>query len=438
MRSIPSGPLFRRLWQVLLFTVACSGLAADPEAARRALERGDFRAAEVIYRELLDAGEPSAELWSNLGLALHSQGRSSEAIGAFRRSLKIRETPAALTLVGLDYCRLGQFEQADDILRRARRYWNHADVLKTLAPCYLDAGEPLDAVRGYERLVKQAPDGENLAGLARANFRASREFLKRLEKMPGNEPYVKAIRAARGTSSPDARGAFSEALAKSPYLKPDLGMDGMSELLAAHPNDPSLVYVLGVVCGEKGMATVLYCREKYAESPAVRRLNAEIFASQGRDDLALAEYRALLHDAAQPGALHHEIAMLYRKRGEWDKALAEFRLERQALAHNERAQVGIAESLLRLARYEELAAHLKPELALKEAPEWALLDAATAAQGRGRPEEAIGHLKRLADQDPENRTAHYRLSRLYAATGQAELARREVALFRKLKGYQWH
>jgi tetratricopeptide (TPR) repeat protein len=416
--------------------VACSGLAADPEAARQALARGDFRAAEAIYRELLSAGEPSAELWSNLGLALHSQGRSSEALGAFRRSLKIRETPAALALIGLEYCRLGQFEQADDILRRARRYWNDAEVLKTLAPCYLDAGEPLDAVRIYERLVRQAPEGENFAGLARANFRASREFLKRLEKTPDSEPYVKAIRAARGASSPDARGAFPTALEKAPYLKPNLGMDEMSELLAAHPNDPSLFYVLGVVCGEQGMGTLLYCREKYASSPAVRRLNAEILASQGQDEAALAEYGALLRDAEQPGGLHYEIAMLYRKRGAWDKALAEFRLERQALPDDERAQVGIAESLLQLRRYEELAAHLKPVLEVKEAPEWALLDAATAAQGRGRPEEAIAYLKRLADQNPENWTTHYRLSRLYAITGRPELARRELALFRKFKRYQ--
>jgi tetratricopeptide (TPR) repeat protein len=414
------------------------GETPDPSAAQKALDRGDYKGAEKLYRALVGSGPASPELLSNLGIALHLQGKSSEAIAMFRRSLRIKEMPGTLALLGLSYCKLRQFDDAAPILQSAKRSFADSSVLSVLGPCYLEAGEPLDAVLVYKELVKRdvPPADENMVNLARANFRASKHFLGLLESAPGNKEYMLAIEAARHNSSLDARGAFTVALRNAPYISLDTGVEELGKLLLKHPNDPALLYVLGVVCGEEAMQNFMDCQSRYAGSVAVRRLHAEMLASRGRHAEAVAEYEALIRSSSTPSGVHHDLAMLYRQRGAWDKALREFELEQRAAPEDESAAVGISECLLRLGRFEALRQHLKPITMAKEPPEWALLDAASAEKELGRLDDAIRYLRQATLHYPESATAHYRLSRLYRLAGRKDLARQEDAAFSRLKGYQ--
>src|SRR5437867_784817 len=344
----PGSAVARRTWQVLILMIVLGerlmGQTTDLHAAQRALDRGDYKRAEEVYRTFMSSGPASAELLNNLGIALHLQGKSSEAIAVLRRALRLKEMPGTLTLLGLSYCRLRQFDDAVPILLHAKRYFADSNVLSVLGPCYLDAGEPLDAVLVYKELVKQdvPPADENLVNLARANFRASKHFLGLLEGAPGNKEYLRAIEAARQNSSPNARGAIAIALRNAPYLSLDTGVEELGQLLLKHPNDPALLYVLGVVCGEEAMRNFQLCQSRYAGSVGVRRLYAEILASRGRHEEAVAEYEALLRASPTPSGVHHDLAMLYRKRGAWDKALGEFELEQRTVPEDERVAVGIS------------------------------------------------------------------------------------------------
>jgi tetratricopeptide (TPR) repeat protein len=440
--ALPGSAVARRAWQVFILTFVLAtplmGQTSDPSAAQRALDRGDYRRAEELYRALLGSGLSSPELLNNLGIALHLQGKASEAIAVFQRALRLKEMPGTLALLGLSYCKLRQFDDAVPILQHAKRYFADSNVLSVLGPCYLDAGEPLDAVLVYKELVKRdvPPADENLVNLARANFRASKHFLGLLEDAPGNKEYLRAIEAARQNSSPDARGAVAIALRKAPYLSLDTGAEELGQLLLKHPNDPALLYVLGVVCGEEAMRNFQLCQSRYAGSVGVRRLYAEILASRGRHDEAVAEYEALIRASPTPSGVHHDLAMLYRKRGAWDKALCEFELEQRTVPEDERVAVGISECLLHLGRYEALSRHLKPITVAKEPPEWALLDAASAAKELGQLDDAIRYLHQATLHYPDSPTVHYRLSRLYRLAGRTDLATKENAIFSKLKGYQ--
>ncbi|PYV89802.1 MAG: hypothetical protein DMG05_12725 [Acidobacteria bacterium] len=440
--ALPGSAIERRAWQVFILTFVLAthqmGQTSDPSAAQRALDLGDYKRAEELYRALLGSGLSSPELLSNLGITLHLQGKSSEAIAVFRRALRLKEMPGTLALLGLSYCKLRQFDDAAPILQSAKRYFADSSVLSVLGPCYLDAGEPLDAVLVYKELVRRdvPPADENMVNLARANFRASKYFLSLLENAPGNKEYMLAIEAARQNSSPDARGAFTVALRNAPYLSLDTGVEELGQLLLKHPNDPALLYVLGVVCGEEAMQNFRLCQSRYARSVAVRRLHAEILASRGRHTEAVAEYEELIRSSSTPAGAHHDLAMLYRKTAAWDKALREFELEQRAAPEDERAAVGISECLLRLGRFEALKQHLKPITMAKEPPEWALLDAASAEKELGRLDDAIRYLRQAMLHYPESPTIHYRLSRLYRLAGRKDLARQEDAVFSRLKGYQ--
>src|SRR5205814_406156 len=71
--------------------------------------------------------------------------------------------PGALSSKPRKFFDARQFDDAVPILERAKRYFADSNVLSVLGPCYLDAGEPLDAVLVYKELVKReiAPADEN-------------------------------------------------------------------------------------------------------------------------------------------------------------------------------------------------------------------------------------------------------------------------------------
>src|SRR5437879_188324 len=75
-------------WTFVLGGLIGGSLLAQSEAqlARQALEQGEYKRAEALYRSLLHSSPSSPELLNNLGVALHYQGKSSEAIQALEKA----------------------------------------------------------------------------------------------------------------------------------------------------------------------------------------------------------------------------------------------------------------------------------------------------------------------------------------------------------------
>lgn len=408
--------------------LASSMVAQTPsQDAREALAKGDYARAVELYTALVREARPSAELLSNLGMALHLQGKSSEAIRVLERAVSIRELPPALAMLGVDYCKLREFDRAADVLRRARRYASDMDVMNTLGPCYLEAGDPMDAVLVYQDLVDRAvaPEDENEAGLARAYFRASKHYLDQLEKAPRNREYLEAIEQARRNSSPNARGAFPLAVKEAPYVHVGMSFADFGTLLRQHPNEAPLLYLVGVLSGERAMEAFQDCDRRFPKSAAVRRLYADMLRLEGRVEAAAAEYR-LIEDFAS-------LAKLYREAGDWENALESFRALALQHPEDERALVGIGEALQRLGRFAELERQLEPVLHRPHPPEWALLYRAKTGQALGKITDAIHYLEIAAKEYPSSQVAHYRLSQAYKLANRPELAAREARTLGQLK-----
>ncbi len=101
---------------------------ADVDAAQLAdkaasdTKRRDYKAAADDYRKLLQLGEDSAELRSNLGMVLYLAGNEREALEQFHVALSRKPELAASNLfAGLSLIRLGRPREALSFLKKAER-----------------------------------------------------------------------------------------------------------------------------------------------------------------------------------------------------------------------------------------------------------------------------------------------------------------------------
>ncbi len=408
---------------------------ADSAAAKEALDKQDYARAARLYREICRLHPDSPEAWSDLGVALHLDGRTSEAINAFRHSIRLHPTTQTTAMLTLDLCGLGRTDEVKSLLRPAKEYLGEKKILELLAPCYLEYGEPLDAVIAYRTFLESGdgPKDEQAVNLARAYFRASHLFLLALEKAPGNAPYVAAVKAARERQSLSARSAFPQAAKDAPYLRPGMSAEQFSELLPQHGKEAAFLYVVGVLAGEWGMQAYAWCEQQFPASPWIRKLKADMLAAEGQTAEAIAELKKLMDASAPIPDLNYQVAMLYRENGAFEEALEYFRRQGAASPHDERVPVGLSNCLLRLGRYKELKEHLAPIVNESEPPEWALLDLANAEDKLGNPEGALRPLVQAAKLYPNSPTVHFRLAAMYRKLNRQDLAGKEIKVFYELK-----
>jgi len=108
---------------VLVFAASLAGQQPDAHvaAARKAEVSGDFATAEREYEKSL-AVHPDANTYQRLGLVRHLQNKFSEAIPAFKSSLKLQPNQwAARLFLGMDLYRTNQFPSALTELKEADR-----------------------------------------------------------------------------------------------------------------------------------------------------------------------------------------------------------------------------------------------------------------------------------------------------------------------------
>jgi tetratricopeptide (TPR) repeat protein len=81
--------------------------------ATLAIERQDFKLALALHKQLLDLGEPAAELLYNTGLLLQKLNRAADAVKYYQQALALRpEFSQALLNLGHAWMMLGNHEEA--------------------------------------------------------------------------------------------------------------------------------------------------------------------------------------------------------------------------------------------------------------------------------------------------------------------------------------
>jgi len=407
-------------------------LADGPDAAKAALDRGDYQLAESLYRSALRTSPNSPQLLANLGFTLQMEGRDGEAEHTLKQALTLKYLPLAYALLAVQRCRTRDLDEARPMVDRLlRENGSDAAIMAIVAPCYLDEDEPLAAVEVYTLLAASRPFPRDLAmvQLTKAYIAAAQFFTMKLKDTNGSADYVTAIVGARDSASVNARAAYPLAEKRSPYFDADASYEKALEVWHMHPGDAALLYQLVVLSGEEVLKTIQACQDEFPDSVYLEQFLAEVLADQGKQAEAIATLEQLIASHPDTPEVRYTLGMLYRKSGDWEHAANVFGDQLRSNPQDERSAARLSEALLNLNRYKEMETLLKPRANAPHPATWVRLDLATAEQKLGDPHSAIQLLLSAEREDPLNKTIHYRLMRLYSLTGDSAAALRETARF---------
>lgn len=405
--------------------------SVDRDEARAAMLRRNYTTAESLYRKALERNPASPELLTDLGVSLQMQGRSTEAMQAFEQSLKRRYLPQTYALLAAQHCISRDLDEAKPMLRRiAKEDAGETNILAVVAPCFLDADEPIESIEVYTALLRDDSYPQDLAlmRLAKSYLAAAQSFTSRLMAEPGSGEYLQALSDASASSDP--RSAFPTAQRESPNFRPGLPFKEALAVWNQHQDDTALLYQLAVISGELSMKQVELCRQRYPDSPYLAQLEFEMLSDQGKEGAAAAGFEELLHSHPELPDLRYDLGMLYRKQRDWDKALAVFRQELDANPQDERAAARVSEALGQMTRWQELRDFLAPRMQQKSPPLWACLDFANALEQLGENSEAIHVLATASVSHPSSKAVHWRLLHLYRLSGDMQKASAEAEWFK--------
>ena len=422
---------------LVLWLLAGSHLRAwqsdDPAAlakqARAALASRQFDRAATLYRELcrLLPSEPGMRL--NLGIALYSGGRYSEA--AEELEALVKSNPAiepAYLFLGLSRLETGKpAEAVAPLLRAVAAEPRNAFALLALGDAYLPSGNPHAAVDAFTRAAALDPkDPKAWRGLSLSWSAVSQsEF----EKLPADSApqFVLLARSRLAQNEPRAAfGLLKLAIEKDPALPGVHAALAEVYRMTEHPEWAD---------SEDARESVI---RRAPEGPYAEALTASAKSLDALSRLAALPESAELHEVEADAA---------RLRGAFSESVAALRKAVALRPNDRRLERRLAQSLW-LNRDFEAATPLLRKYGMDFELGYALLETgkggdaiallergahnpklaaeASAALGRayleaGNPAKAIAPLRAGLASDHDG-SVHFQLSRAYQRTGQAALA----------------
>lgn len=247
-----------------------------------------------------------------------------------------------------------------------------------------------------------------------------------------------------------AQGYASEAI---PHLQrsPDKSALGIAQIqtgqlpeavanlqasLAAHPNDPDLLYYLGRASGLLAKQSVDTLLAAYPDSARAHQAMAENYYVLRRMQDAEKEYRDALK--LRPGLPEAHLALgeVYAGAFQWPKAEEQFRLQVKLQPGNAEAAYRLGDALLEQGKAHEARAELvRADKLLPDMPEtlYALGKAASLEGDTAAAEKEWTKLLSIEQQSSLAAQAHFGLAGIYRKQGKTAEAKREMEEFEKLQ-----
>lgn len=353
-----------------------------------ALERhqaGDLKAAQGLYRSVLQARPNHPDALHYMGLLAHQVGQDDVAVSMIQQAIAAGgATPVIYFNLGEAYRALGRLDQAGANYRQSLAL-DPEDAFAhfALANVLYDEGKLEDAITHYRGATGLAPDD------AEAHNNLGNALMDAGEPDAAVASYQRAI---------DADPGYAEALV-------NIGNARMG-------------------AGEAGAAIESF-RAAVAINPELAGAFVNLgnaYIGQGRDGDALACYeRAIAIDPAYAEALNGRGHVL-RQRGEFATAAESFMAAIDARPEYAVAYNNLARTLIELNRPDDAIATYERAIAIDPSYAEAHSNLGNALSQQGRAEEAMASVERALALDPDLAEAHYAMGICLQQQGRFEEA----------------
>lgn len=429
-------------------TISDEQIAAHAQAAQDAERKNDFATAVREFRQVVKAMPESAEMQSNLGVALYFDHQLPEAITVFRKAIALKPDLLAPHLFsGLAWQRLSNPDAAVPQLEKAVSI-NPSDVIAHtwLGYAYLDQSHIEDAVKQFQAVCRLDPNNiDAWYALGQAYLQTGNDATRMLlaaAPESGRVWQLAGEQFALQGNKPRALNAYEEALKRRPDIAELRPM--IAELGGSTTGAPSAVFPSTAKTREED---ALYRQAHDAEQQSraafervmaiapdsyrAHQVMADSLAVEQKREEAIREYRTVLQLKPDLPGTHLALGKLLAENGKLPEALQEFEQEIQLQPRSAAAHVEAGKILIVMGKDNEAEKMLAVALSMDRPPADAYLQMGKLNLGRNNYKVAIAMLTRYVAMTKDNPDAYYLLSRAYRATGDKERMNQALDLFRK-------
>lgn len=419
--------------------------AERQQIARHAEDLGDFGTAVQEYSQLAKWLPLSPEVQSNLGVALYFHHDYSEAVGAFRRSIALKESlytphlflgltlaklsqpaaaaaelkkaieingadPVAHMWLGFEFTDISQFEAAAIQLKiAAKEKPDDPDIWYALGQSYLDLGKEETI-----RLVRLAPDGGRVWQLAGEQ-----------SEIQGNEGKALELYIGASRRRPDIEELRTKIIAlggKPPAEKQAVPATGADEdrLYARIEQDESLARKafehLDIIAPDSSRA---------------HQILASSFVAAGHYDDAIKEYQLVLQRAPELTGIHAAICDALSRVGQIREAIKECEAEIALAPFDAEAYADAARVLLLAHEDEQAETLLDKSLTLESPPAFVYKLLGQLHLDQKKYTQARDMLNKYLSTETMDASAYYLLARACRYSGDQQCMDQAIAAFKR-------
>ena len=421
-------------------------LAAHAQRAHDAEQQGDFSTAVREYEYLAHQLPPSAELQSNLGVALYFNHQWERSIAVLHKAIALNANLLAPHLFsGLASYQLSKPDAAVPELETAVRLRSSDVIARTwLGYAYVAQARYDAAAKQFDEVTHLAPDNiDAWYALGQAWLEIGRQrtlaLLKaapngaRAWQLAGEQLQLEGNRVKALTD-------FEQANARRPDIPElrtaveDLGGKPATAAVTNKTADSSedTLYVQAHEAEQKSRAAFEHVLSAAPESYRAHQIMADSFVVQQQDDKAIAEYRAVLALKPDLPGIHEAIGSALLRSGKSAEALTEFQAELQLQPRSASVHTLLGQTQLLLGKNDEAEKTLRSALLMDRPPAdaWRLLG--KLELHRSNYQAAAHDLTHYLSVETNDATAWYLLSRAYRGLGDKEQMNRALSQFAKI------
>lgn len=206
--------------------------------------------------------------------------------------------------------------------------------------------------------------------------------------------------------------------------------------LAAHPNDPDILYYLGRASGLLAKQSIDTLLAAYPDSARAHQAMAENYFVLRRMPDAEKEYREALRLRPALPEAHLALGLVYAGAFQWPKAEEQFHMQAKLQPGNAEAAYRLGEALLEQGKAHEARAELvRADHLLPEMPEtlYSLGKAASLEGDSATAEKEWTKLLSIEKQSSLAAQAHFGLAGIYRKQGKTAEAKHEMQEFENLQ-----